>query len=313
MKPSKKQLLRAYHHAKRPVRIAKLLLADYLDNTLDRKHSAAWLTSPIMLRLALTLNVQTQRNANEDYEKFIVLTSPRSGSNLLCSSLTQHDNLVCRGELFGEDGPHIGLSPRNFNSNWLAMYRDRDAARFLKCFHFNPYPAAIHAVGFKVFPKHLMHNDYGPVISGLLADHKTKVIVLQRHNYLERYASFKKANASQQWANWIYQQNNVAASKPEPMELTTQELDLEFLRLSQEDQVIADLVKDRPYLQVNYDELAGDFESQLGRVQRYLGVPEQPVVVRTGRQRKGSIQENIANYAELKQYFYRSPWGRFFT
>ncbi len=299
--------------ARRPLHSSRIVLGYYLDNKVNRNSSAVWLTSPKLLQLAMAINRHGQPAGSTSYRKFIVLTSPRSGSNLLCSSLDQHDQLVCKGELFGEDGPHIGVSPRNFNSNWLAVFRELDAERFLEYFHHKPYPPTIQAVGFKVFPRHLTHKGFRPVISSLLHDPATQVIVLQRPNYLERYLSLKKARESRQWAHWLHEGKAGSSRQTQAVELSVKELNREFIKLAQEDRVIAGLVSGRPFLPLSYDDLCTDFETQLGRVQEYLGVPTQAVPVRTRKQSNGSLAENIANYAELKQHFHSSPWGRFFT
>ena len=66
-------------------------------------------------------------------------------------------------------------------------------------------------------------------------------------------------------------------------------------------------------LALAYEDLADRYEDETGRVQRFLGVEEEPLRSRTVVQEVRPLSEAIVNYAALEAAFASTPWADFFN
>eukprot|EP01041_Mallomonas_annulata_P004214 gene4214-8388_t len=129
--------------------------------------------------------------------KFVVFGSARTGSNYLFELLRRHPLIVVYYEIFNqfvefnytEPYPNIKISERAIRS------RHKDPEKFLNCI-WNTNNDNRTAVGFKIFPGHLMN----PIVDELLLHDKTiKKMVLIRSDVLAVYASVVFARTSGTW------------------------------------------------------------------------------------------------------------------
>lgn len=118
--------------------------------------------------------------------RFAVLSTPRTGSNWLCSILDSHPQLCCHYELFNPARPFFAGSPPPESSDLKA--RRRDPLKWLDrvvagsaCLN-----AAAEAIGFK------LHLDHRPsVLRYLLFASDLPLILVDRKDRLAQFASFE--------------------------------------------------------------------------------------------------------------------------
>jgi hypothetical protein len=122
--------------------------------------------------------------------RFVILSSPRSGSSLLIESLHQHPSIFCHGEIFHEKIEwHI-------RSEFLDRYgieqRDTDPINF--AYSILEFANGRSAVGFKMW---MSQNKQ--VCQTLLQDPTVKKIILVRSNTLAMFASEQLAIKTGIW------------------------------------------------------------------------------------------------------------------
>lgn len=129
-------------------------------------------------------------------KKFVIIAIPRSGSNLLCEQLRNHENYICNGELFHPDEiaafldknlPFMDVKKRNQNpSIFLQDY-------YKHCEHNYPNKKAI---GFKLlYSKPQIKLAYDLIMK----DDSIYKIILSRKNLLASFSSQQIAASSGIW------------------------------------------------------------------------------------------------------------------
>ena len=128
--------------------------------------------------------------------RFVVLATPRSGSNWLCTLLDSHPQVLCHHELFNPDGVHLAWSLRNtdFTLGTLELQR-QDPLRLLAL----AWQSSLgyQSVGFK-----LNVGQSEAVFSTVLGDPQVRKVVVTRRNRVRAYVSEKIAEASGQWESY---------------------------------------------------------------------------------------------------------------
>jgi LPS sulfotransferase NodH len=134
--------------------------------------------------------------------RFVILAAPRTGSNMLCTILDSHPQILCHHEMFNPDGIFyaLGLREGSFNIGTL-QDRSRDPLDFLQ----RIWKADLgHAcVGFK-----MTHWQNETVFNAVLNDPSVKKIVLRRKNRIKTYVSWLVAQQTGQWE--VYRKADLA-------------------------------------------------------------------------------------------------------
>lgn len=240
---------------------------------------------------------------------FVVLTTNRSGSEWVMSTLNNFQNVSGHGELFLP-------RPRNLDNKWDANFA---YTRFIetKFEHFSLRPFSVFSylntlygtpgnVGFK-----LMYKQLGlyPEILAYLIRQRIHVIHLIRQNHLDVILSYAvKAKLGR--AHLLVGQSAPAELQ---VELDTRNLVRQFMwlqrqqniarklllgcRLPQLEIVYEDLVRDQNY----YFRLIGDFLSTNSRDQ----MPQSPLT----KIRKGTYRDMISNYDQVRQALANSKFA----
>ena len=137
--------------------------------------------------------------------RFVILAAPRTGSNLLCTLLNSHAEILCHHELFNPQGVFTAL---DFQDDAIACspgQRDRDPIAFLGRVwetHFNHQ-----CVGFK-----WTRGQNEQVLAHVLGDASIKKIVLRRRNRVKTYVSEMIAKQTEQWE--VYRQHELVLPRP---------------------------------------------------------------------------------------------------
>lgn len=126
--------------------------------------------------------------------RFVIFAAPRTGSNLLCSLLGAHPDILCHHGLFNPAGVHAARGwPRGPLGD--AAERDRDPLAFLE----RVWSAAgdARAVGFKM---NLGENDAAS--TALLRDASVRKLLLRRRNRVRTFVSEEIAARTGVWESY---------------------------------------------------------------------------------------------------------------
>ena len=247
--------------------------------------------------------------------RFVVLCHARTGSNLICGSLSEHPQIRMLGEIF-----HPTEEQRRQNAghdgNPGRHYRDgEDGARYLarEVYGASSEPD-IRAAGFKMFYDYARWEvpmrtawDY------LLADHDIRFLLLTRRNLLECLVSHEVALRTDRW--------RVPAGEPAPtkIDLAPFPLDAErchayFDRILTWRTWAAEALRSHPVLSLEYEsDLDAHFPATMSRVFEFLDVAPAAAEPQTARQRTKSPAQQLSNFDELRSHFRHTPYTEFFA
>ena len=137
--------------------------------------------------------------------RFVILAAPRTGSNLLCTLLNSHSEILCHHELFNPQGIFTALNFQDDAIEYSTQQRDRDPIAFLD--HVWETHLNHQCVGFKWTRGQNEH-----VLAHVLGDASIKKIVLRRRNRVKTYVSEIIAKQTDQWE--VYRQHELVLPRP---------------------------------------------------------------------------------------------------
>jgi len=273
-------------------------------------------------------------DSNSKVQRFMVLGSARTGSNLLLSLLSAHPHIKTYGELFNLD-----MLPETNLTEVL-----NDPVTYLQQKVYQNHKLEIAAVGFKMFYDHLTRDyftklvdvsDAAPQLKKkytqfssfiesnyaweildkrfqtawefLRADQSLAVIHLQRRNMLHTLISLKRAYMTSQW--WSLK----SESQPiPPVHLDPEECRRYFEKLSSVAAEADAAFAEHPKINVIHEDLIENQQDTMQRIFAFLKVPYEPVTTRMKKQNPASPRETVDNYEQLKSYFRNTRWDVFF-
>jgi LPS sulfotransferase NodH len=246
-------------------------------------------------------------SAHRNYTRFIILGRSRSGSNFLRGLLNSHRQVITFGELFGSDAAiNWGLFGYPKTSQLLEQFRN-DPVSFLESQVFREVPKQIQAVGFKLFYYHAHQEKWQPVWEYLAAQRELKVIHIRRDNLLKLHLSRKRARLTDRWVNL-----SGAPEQYAPILLDYQECLNEFVQTRKWESEYVQFFANHALLDVHYEALAQNYQGEIGRVQRFLGLSLDAVTPKTHQQSDQPLSASVSNYYELKERFQGTEWQDFF-
>lgn len=224
--------------------------------------------------------------------RFVILAAPRTGSNLLCTLLDSHPEILCHHELFNPQGVFKALAHREtIDERQLMEERDRDPLVFLE----RVWRAAPHVacIGFK-----WTRGQNEDVLQSVLGDSGIKKIVLRRRNRIKTYVSERIAQQTEQWE--VYHEQELVMPRPR---ITIDESDmLEHIALNNRfyDRLQSSLRRtDQPFIDVIYENLLSSAEQR--RWLEFLGVDDCQFSLRPAsvKQNPTDLRECVSNFSEL--------------
>jgi LPS sulfotransferase NodH len=271
---------------------------------------------------------------NTHVQRFMLLATARTGSNLLSSLLSAHPSIKMYGELFNLD---------TLPQKTLLEALD-DPVAYLRKRLYKPHRPEIAAVGFKMFYDHLKKDYFDkpvelsdvservrsktldfaryietnypwPILSRrfqdtwnvLIEDRDLAVIHLRRKNGLDTLISLKTAFVTGQF--WSL---NTGGEAKTTIHLTPEECRHYFQRVDALAEETEAAFAQHRTLDLTYEDLQGSRDRELARIARFLHVPEAPVSTRMQKQIRFPASDVVANYTELKDCFKQTKWHAFF-
>ncbi len=241
------------------------------------------------------------------YRRFIVLSSPRSGSSLLIQSLRSHPRIVSYGELFNRKRIGFNTPGLRNRDRGLQRMRDRRPAQFLSDVVFRGYADHVEAVGFKIFYEHLERAGLEPLGRRLVEMPALHVIHLRRANLLRARLSNVIALKTGVWGI-----QSPAQRRDVRVRLDPEDCRRYFVEMSDLAEKYGAAFAGHPTLAMTYEALAAGIETERERIQRFLGVEPAALHARTIKQEVRPLSAAIENLEELERAFRDTPWHRFF-
>lgn len=127
---------------------------------------------------------------------FVVIATPRSGSNWLCTLLDSHPQILCHHELFNPDGVHLAWSLRgtDFKLGGLELQRNHPLALLER--------AWANTLGFSHVGFKLNVGQSEAVFNTVLDAPEVRKILVYRRNRVRAFVSECIAEASGQWESY---------------------------------------------------------------------------------------------------------------
>jgi LPS sulfotransferase NodH len=226
-------------------------------------------------------------------KKFVVFSTPRSGSSHIVSLLDSHPEIRCVGELYNPNGGalrDLGLKSKK------SMYRVgteplvflRDVMQMLDAQH-----ACKPVFGFKL----MLHHD-PRMVDFILAHDEWRVIVLERRNRLGQWSSMRMAMASDHWeAN----KGDTAAEPPPKVKFDARSFEQYCFRMTAKYESIYNRLGSRPIMKLVTEEI----DERHAELLDYLGVDSSAapqLESRRIRQNPSSMRDRIDNYEAYVRY-----------
>ncbi|HET9762545.1 MAG TPA: sulfotransferase [Casimicrobiaceae bacterium] len=249
------------------------------------------------------------------YTPFIIVGMPRTGSNLLFTTLRQHRAIAAYSELF-----HPMLGERSgrhaIRRDGAALYYggDADPVDFLRRWVWTGGAGDYRAIGFKIFAEYLRCKPTGRLLERLTEEVPgLHVVHIRRANYFDVFVSRLVATKTGSWIS--YREDTPSGDALGKMHLAIrEEAATRFFRAMEwADAYIESLFRGCAYLRVDYERLAQDVQGQATAVFDYLGVGKCPVEMATRKQLTVRKEDLVANYHELRRHYSGTAYEAFFA
>ena len=227
--------------------------------------------------------------------RFVILSAPRSGSNMLSSLLNSHTSILCHHEIFNPDGIFYALPLRDSEFSIVNNINERDNDPQTCLDNIWRFNNAKPCVGFK-----MTHKQNIMVFNSVLNDKRVKKIILIRKNQIKTHVSKLLAQQSGIWEQYDtpYCAKN-SPSKKNKVSVCLQELknDIAFNECYY-DEIRLHLKKSKQeYIEVEYDNLNETDTQQ--RLLNYLHLEKQELVTHSIKQNSSDLRKKISNYSKL--------------
>jgi len=211
--------------------------------------------------------------------RFLILTSGRSGSELLVTLLNSHPQITCDGEL---------LLTRRV---WPERFMEGRAARARR--------GGKTAYGIKALPAHFLDVQHLEDPWGFprhLADKGWKMIRLRRANRLHQAISSVRANQTQ----WHYRRGEAGAFQPIRMDPNQVVATMYVIEWTENQ--IDEMFKGLDYVDLYYENDLEDAASQavtVTNISEVIGVPPAPTSTDLVRVNPRQTRDMVTNYDEI--------------
>ena len=241
---------------------------------------------------------------------FVVFAFQRTGSNLLCNILGQHNQIAMHYEIFNDKAiyAHDGV----VNTEDAIKQRDSSPSDFLSDMYSIKERAKVlgggkpHAVGFKVFPEHICRSARSrELFEEILSDTRVRKIILHRRNRLAACVSALRASVTGQ-----YIRNNLdhvrVHIEPKGLQGFINNYDCYYSYIRE--RLAGQGGENGCWMQVSYEELIEDQNAVAGNIYKFLGgiAPFEPRSGQSGqsqRQTDGNLSSAVHNFEQLRYAF----------
>ena len=253
---------------------------------------------------------QLSQSSGRKLQKFVILTTQRSGSTWLMDMLDNHSNIKVYNELF----LNMDYKSKWADPNQPSFYsyaktapgkRPWKTIKYLKNLY--TYDGKYDVIGFKLMYDHLFRK---PEILVNLISEGYKIVHLVRENPVDVMVSYALAKQNQRFFAEEEVENKKIHLDPQAFKKEVQKQDFKvgLARI-----ILA--VIPNSVLNITYDNLLQDKDGTLDLITQFLVVPrvEQTEAVESSLKKinKKSHEEIIENYAEVKAAFDGTKFAKY--
>jgi LPS sulfotransferase NodH len=242
--------------------------------------------------------------------KFIVFTTPRTGSTLLVKSLDTHPEIFCAGEIFllGGTSFHRECSFRfwklplpkkmiyvlNFPNMWMNL------KSFLN--RFFTAKNGEQAKGFK-----LMHfqTAYLPGMIDYIKNNDVKVILLLRENLLKNTLSDLRARQT-----GVYHNSGKGAEKLPRFRVDLELLGKKMAEINDINKQLEQATASMNRLKVAYEDF-DNWDATISKILNFLNVKDIPLTPVSKKLNPDKLEDMMENYDEMKNWLQQKNYAHF--
>lgn len=223
---------------------------------------------------------------NKNYQKFIIITYARTGSNLLMSNLNSHKNIEAKGEVFRD------LKGKSCKEVWENFYSKKNRG--------------IINAGFKLFYTHPFHTDDRSVWNFILDDKDIRIIHLVRKNKLRTYLSGEIAKKTDIWTE--KGENNISLEEKR-VKIDFNDFNERLNSIEEFEKNTRNTYQDHNFIEVSYEELVSHKNKTMRRLFEFLDVSVRETKSGYRKQNNESLQDLILNYDQFVQKLEKSKYS----
>ncbi len=239
----------------------------------------------------------------EAVRRFAILSTRRSGSNLLCTLIDSHPDALCHHELFNPRGIFTALDLRDTPTPLHDIAaRERDPAAYLA--QVWRYTRGHACVGFKMTPE-----QHPEILQTVLDDTGIAKIVLRRNNPLRALVSERIAEITGRWE--AYAGETKPATHPR-IHIERDELDRHVQQVEAFYDSLTDTMQrsGQHWLELRYESLFDAVEQH--RLCAFLGLSPRILQARSVRQNPEPLEQLLDNADALRRALASTPLARVF-
>lgn len=240
--------------------------------------------------------------------RFVILSTRRSGSNLLCTLIDSHPDALCHHELFNPAGVFTALDLRDTATPLHDIAaRERDPVAYLA--QVWRYARSHACIGFKMTPDQHPH-----ILHTVLDDAGIAKIVLRRDNPLRALVSERIAEITGRWEAYAGEADGhdaLPAARPR-IHVDRDELDAHVRQVDAFYDGLTCMMQrsGQRWLELRYESLFDAGEQR--RLCDFLGLSPRPLQARSVRQNPEPLEYLLDNADALRRSLASTPLARVF-
>ena len=239
-------------------------------------------------------------NLPDNLMPFMIISAPRSGSNLLCGLINSHPEILCFYEMFHNKAIHYG--PNNYEKYDFGTMTDRnsDPVAFLSKIYSLSH--GYKAVGIKMFNN---HNNI--VLRAMITNRKIKKIVLRRKAALHSYTSLMIARMNN---DYILLQGK-APEKQNRIDIDVESFKTYVGNMDYFYNKTKKLIGSQLFIDLDYTDIVKETE-QYNKIISFIGVDNHfSLKAITKKQNVSGLQDKIRNYDEVAQSLTNTKYEKY--
>ncbi len=230
--------------------------------------------------------------------KFVIVSTPRTGTNLVIEMLNSHPDCFSGYEIFSDThvaNRHVPwYLPDVTDDAALCDLRATDPLAFLRHLEERTFAEGFQAVGFKLM--YWEGSRFPTVRDYVAADRLIRIIHVKRRNLLRRYLSYRLAEETGQW--WTAADAEVRRTK---IVLTLPEILADIAMVRTQQREYDQLLVNHRVLELYYEDIVQDFAGAAQALWRFLELRAwETFEIGSRKTGEKSLEQSIENYAALK-------------